>query len=140
MSLCAVLGWLVFLIAILADGLSRNDSEDILGALFSLAVSGAFGAFWFLRTHHRFLVPGGIVFRTDAAWRRGQEVSLVTPADSPLYIDFRDGTVMVLDRSKVRSFTCDESTRWLLLAGWQSTARTPTLEEVKTFLGAGQDE
>lgn len=128
--------WVLLWGSRLVRSILRQSSNDLVffAAIATIIALPFVGRLFY--TRNRFLVPGGIVFRTDAAWRSGQEVSLVTPASSPLFIDFRDGTVMVLDRCKVRSFTCDESTRWLLLAGWQSTARTPTLEEVKTFLGA----
>lgn len=108
-----------------------------LPALVVVLPLAAFRIAWrFFVTRHRFLVPGGIAFREDAFWRRGQLVTLVTPDETPLIIRDADCRFIVSEKDRAREEPCGSLGPNILLAGWLSTARTPTLDEVKTFLGA----
>ena len=81
------------------------------------------------------LVPGGLICREFRFWRRGVEIKRFTPADTPMFINARKGWGFVLDQGRPIKFPCPQTTSWVIAAGWISTARTPSLNEVRAFLG-----
>ena len=80
------------------------------------------------------LVPGGLVFRRRRAWRRNVQVRLITPAESSLIV-VAGGGAFVLDRGRLRGFNYPHWCDWALIAGWMSTAPTPSRDEILAFVG-----
>lgn len=80
------------------------------------------------------IVPGGLCYHKRGLWKRTRELGLIARRESPLVIDYRRGTAYVQRDGQPRTITNGPMACWAILAGWMSTARTPTLEEVRSLL------
>lgn len=80
------------------------------------------------------LVPGGLIFRRRRVWRKNVEVRLITPRESSLVVGV-GGEAFVLDRGRLRYFYYPYWGSWALIAGWMSTAPTPSKDEILAFVG-----
>jgi len=107
---------------------------SVLNTLRDLAVLDAAVASLF-REDHWWLVPGGLICRRFRFWRKGVSVQLFTRADTPLFLEARDGTGLVLDEDRLRRFSYSKEDLPAVIAAWISRARTPSLEEVRAFVG-----
>ena len=93
---------------------------------------------WLVSLFHErnwWLVPGGLVCRGFSFWRRGVSVSLFTRENTPLLLDARTGTGFVLDGGRLRRFACLDDDVQAVINAWISRARTPSLDEVRAFVG-----
>jgi hypothetical protein len=115
----------------------RRRALASLGGVIIIALAMAFRA-WVVPLfyeHRWWLVPGGLVCRGFRFWHRGVVVKMFTRADTPLFLDARDGTGSVLDGGRLRQFSYPEDDLPAVIAAWVSRARTPSLEEVSAFVG-----
>lgn len=131
--------WVLYTIAVIYLIVRLATSAN---CIIAAAVTLALGCSIFPRLLLRrqwWLVPGGLILREDKAWRRGVDVHLFNTDSSALFIDMRNGQGMVYDGCKVWRFQCAPFNRWLVVAGWTSTAQRPTLDEVRSFLGVDQE-
>jgi hypothetical protein len=81
------------------------------------------------------LVPGGLIRREALLWRNEPRVTLHAPQHTPLIVDMRSGTGFLLDEGRTRRFPCQGLIAWVVIAGWISHARTPSVEEAVSFAG-----
>ena len=81
------------------------------------------------------LVPGGLIWRRHHLWRWAMKVHLFTPENTPLVLNVKTHTGMVVCGDKAQSFTFHESAGWAIIAGWISTARRTTEQEALAFIG-----
>lgn len=95
----------------------------------------AYLLFRLLRQERWFVVPGGLVYEEIWVFPRLQRFSMMTSRTHNLFIDMRLGIAGVLNDRRVRLFACPGQVGWMVLAGWISQARQPTLNEIRTFLG-----
>ncbi len=80
------------------------------------------------------IVPGGIASRALRPFLTGPRVRLYTPKNSSLLLDLSGGRAMVLDGGETITFRATRLASWGILAGWISTARAPTFEEIDSLL------
>lgn len=133
-STAAIVGYVSIIYNLI---IHQNVGLTVIILAVTLATSGY--TYTLIINRRWWLVPGGLIYREDFAWRKGMRCSLITPDQSPLILDWRTGIGMVVDGGKVRKFSMGEHARWLVAAGWISQARTPTLEEVQSFLGMDKE-
>jgi len=88
-----------------------------------------------LLRRHWWLIPGGLVFREDAAWRKGVRVSVFRPRDSALLVDWRSNQGCVIQNGVCGKFTFSDEMATVIPAGWLSTARSPTDAEIHSLFG-----
>jgi hypothetical protein len=101
--------------------------------IFALAVTLP-SALALLADDNWWLVPGGLVTRAVRVWRRAPRVQRYTRGQTPLLLDCRGGDAFLLGQGKVRR--CHVAGMWwVVLAGWISTARRPSDDEIESFLG-----
>lgn len=81
------------------------------------------------------LVPGGVVCCGHAAWRRKPRLRVMWAGVSSLIVDLRDGRAVAAVDRRVVILPCAGRVRaaLALLAAWRSTARRPTMEELRTL-------
>ena len=111
----------------------------LLGGVIIFALATAFEA-WVVPLfyeHRWWLVPGGLVCRGFSFWRRGVDVKMFTPADTPLFLDARNATGNVLDGGRLLRFHYPKDDLPAVIAAWISRARTPSVEEARAFVGEG---
>jgi hypothetical protein len=82
-----------------------------------------------------FLVPGGVVMRESRLWTRNDQIKVFTTNTHGVLLDAESRTVALLDGTRLYRFQSDEDVTWPTLAAWLSTARTPTDQEIRNFLG-----
>lgn len=90
----------------------------------------------FIGERRWWLVPGGVIVREHRLWRRTMRAGLVRPQDTSIFVDFRTATALFLlngSACMIRLYKGESA--WAFIAGWISTARPPTDEEVLAFLG-----
>lgn len=85
------------------------------------------------------IVPGGLVCRRGPLGSQ-KTVELLTHENASLIVPNRSGSVTVLKDSDILKFSASSLASWCILAGWISTARTPTLKEVRTLLDPECDD
>jgi hypothetical protein len=114
-------------------GWSHLTSAAILLFLLALRTS----PWWLSLFAERrwWVVPGGLVCRSFRFWRRGLELEVFTPEDTPLLVDARSGRGYVVKEGRVRWFPCQQWVAWLVVAAWISQARRPTPDELRSFIG-----
>ncbi len=88
-----------------------------------------------LTEHRSWLVPGGMFYRQYRFWKKKLKVKLLRATDTPLFLNLELGQAMVIDDGKVRSISISPSMGLAILAGWISTAHTPTNQEIQSFVG-----
>ena len=81
------------------------------------------------------LAPGTLIYRRSRPWWRHDRVGWARADESVLLIDCdrHIGSVVIGDRAHGFAYHADAD--WAILAGWLSTARRPTPEEIMSFLG-----
>jgi len=89
---------------------------------------------------HWWIVPGGIVRLRHATWCRAAEVSLLTPENASLLVHRGRQCDLIKGSDIVRIFFPEYLGPWCTLFAWISTARTPTLEEVRSLLDPEGDD
>lgn len=114
-SLVSALNWSHLILAVIAASM-------IVAAYRHLVVGRQF-----------FLVPGGLVRLENGLLFRTPRLALLTPKNSSLVM-YRDGGVYLLTEGRPAFVTTDASMLQGLLIAWLSTARTPTLNELRTLL------
>jgi hypothetical protein len=87
------------------------------------------------RERRWWLVPGGLICCEFRFWRKDLTVKIFIPAETPLLLEAKTGQGFLLDHGRVLKFRCTPTTSWVIASGWISTARTPSLDEVRAFLG-----
>jgi len=80
------------------------------------------------------IVPGGLVFREGGLAKPAQVIGLLTANDSSMLVDARCGKVIVHRGNQTFPILADPFFCWAILAGWISTARTPTMAEIESLL------
>ena len=124
--------WLVYFVqGCIRDG--WTSTSQIL--CVSVLVIGGVALVIMMFARGWWLVPGGLIWRRHHLWRRVLKVHLFTPENTPLMLDMRARTGMVVRGDKVQSFTFHESAGWAIVAGWISTARRTTEQEALAFIG-----
>lgn len=104
-----------------------------LGVLL-LSSLGPLAAFYWERRW--WVVPGGLIYREHAFWRRRMRAGRTISNETPLFVDLAGNNGLILGGDQVLSFRFNSwEAGWALVAAWISTARPPTDEEVLAFLG-----
>jgi len=80
-----------------------------------------------------FLVPGGLVRLENGLRFRTPRIELLTPRNSSLVL-YADGGAFVATGGKATFIPTDETMIRALIRAWLSTARTPTMSELRTLL------
>ncbi len=81
------------------------------------------------------LMPGGLFYREHRFWKKKLKVKLLRATDTPLFLNLELSQAMVVDDGTVRSISFGGYTGLAILAGWISTAHTPTEQEIQSFVG-----
>jgi len=115
----------------------RTRQTLTLALPIALFVVWAFGIWVYPLFRERcwWLVPGGLICSEFRLWRRHSEIKLFTAADTPLFLDAQTGRGSLLDHGHIIFFPCPAAISWIVAAGWISNAQTPSLGEVRAFLG-----
>lgn len=114
-----------------------QSSREVRAALFGIIVFGLLGLFVVLQRRRTLVVPGGIARTSELHFIRKPHLSYETCDEASLVVDVRRRAAFACRQGGVcRYENIHGLKRDFLIAAWQSTARTPSLEEVKTFLGA----
>ncbi len=141
-ALLAVIFRLLYILmmigAILGGGydlfFGKWSSESFAFLFYAAIFSGGFIIPLFVEKKW-FLVPGGVVMRESRLWTRNDQINVYTPNTHGILFDAESRTVALLDGTRLYRFQSDEDVTWPTLAAWLSTARTPTDQEIHTFLG-----
>lgn len=137
-----VFGWIVFLsISIGTLARASMQGQTLLSALnwshlivAGLAISMIVAAYRFLVVGRQFfLVPGGLVRLENGLRFRTSRLALLTPSNASLVM-YREGGVYLVTEGRAAFVGADTSMLQALLIAWLSTARTPTMEELRTLL------
>lgn len=110
------LWWMVLVLASVFGGLVFSDTWDV--------------QWW--------LIPGGIVRRRRRPWIRRERLKRYNACDSLLCADARTG-LHVVDGESSDYLAISEDFFPAVLAGWLSTARPPTDEQLRDVLGVSPD-
>lgn len=138
----SVFGWIVIL-SISIGSLARASmrGQSLLSALnwshlvlAVIAISMTVAAYRYLVVGRQFfLVPGGLVRLENGLLFRTPRLALHTPGDTSLVM-YREGGVFLLTEGRASFVSTDTSMLQGLLIAWLSTARTPTMEELRMLL------
>ncbi len=105
----------------------------LISSLTLLAFAALFGE---LFTERRWwLMPCGLFYREHRFWKKELRIKLLRATDTPLFLNLELGQALVVDDGKVRSISISPSMGLAILAGWISTAHTPTEQEIQSFVG-----
>ncbi len=122
--------WSVCVTALVLYFLWRRGDVRLLSLVVGFAtlfrIRGIIG---FFGGTNWWLVPGGVVRIRYRVWQKEDRIQLFTSAEMPLIIDFHKHTGYVNVDGKTVKIPSD----WPLLIAWLSRARTPTIEEIRTF-------
>lgn len=92
------------------------------------------------RKRQLWIVPGGLALREVALWRKTPRIRLFARTKASMFADLRGRPGCVADAYVAAPIRATQRCALAVVAGWISTARTPTLEEVRTLLDPESDE
>lgn len=115
----------------LAIQLSVSAARSVVWAALPLVI--LFGALhlWILTSaRSRYLIPGGFLWVTQRAWRRETEIEVVTPRESPLFIEGQ--AMWIICSGKPRRIRLGRG-RDVMVSNWFSGATPPTMEQLRSY-------
>ena len=80
------------------------------------------------------IVPGGLARRVGMLWRQKPRLEFFSPADTTLVIAWDKGEVMAVRHGRIHKFMLEDAGPYALLAGWLSTAPTPSEAQLQGLL------
>lgn len=81
------------------------------------------------------VIPGGLAIRSGRAWWRKSRIELFTAKNAAVFVDLRIQFGCASNPKQFRRFrSLQRCGQEALVAGWINTARTPTLDEVRSLL------
>ena len=136
-SILSVVGilWLVYCLFLAVTGQWGGHAYFALLVLGMILLGRLADMFW---ERAWWVVPAGLLCRESRLWRKAMAIRLFAAEESALFLDMREGHGFVHGHGQVLKFDCPHlqiPVSWGVLSAWLSTARRPTLEEVRSYLG-----
>ncbi len=88
------------------------------------------------RSSQWWYIPGGIVNREYRFWKKRLDVKIIHAPQTVSVYDMRSKNMLILHEDRIINFTLNPIQYFAFLVAWLSTARTPSEEEIKSYLEA----
>lgn len=134
-TIMSVIG-IAWLVGNMVLGLYKKDhAYTIICIIWSVAILGQYWLQIFY-ANQWWLIPGGIIGREYRLWKKRLNIRIIRASQAASFYDMYQQKMYITHAGRVITLSLQLIQYLAFLVGWFSTARTPSEEEIRSFLDA----